>query len=275
MGSGSSTAPHLTRRSSPCQPATPSPTSVVSTTSVGTVQIILIPGFWLDGSSWDQIVPVLQQAGHRPLPLTLPGMESREADRSGISLRDHVDAVVEIIDSVHPVADEVVLVGHSGGGAIAHAAVDARSDRVARVVHVDTWPVGDGDVINDRLPAENGGIPLPDWSDFEKEDLVDLTDELRAAFRARAIPTPARVARDSQQLFDERRYGVPVTVIACAFPSAQLREWMAQGEDALQELAKVRTVDYIDLPTGHWPQFTRPVQLGRAILTALNGPFEY
>ena len=239
------------------------------------MQIILIPGFWLDGSSWDQIVPALQQAGHRPLPLTLPGMESREADRSGISLRDHVDAVVEIIDSVHPVADEVVLVGHSGGGAIAHAAVDARSDRGARVVHVDTWPVGDGDVINDRLPAENGGIPLPDWSDFEKEDLVDLTDELRAAFRARAIPTPARVARDSQQLFDERRYGVPVTVIACAFPSAQLREWMAQGEDALRELAKVRTVDYIDLPTGHWPQFTRPVELGRAILTALNGPFEY
>ena len=239
------------------------------------MQIILIPGFWLDGSSWDQIVPALQQAGHRPLPLTLPGMESREADRSGISLRDHVDAVVEIIDYVHRVAGEVVLVGHSGGGAIAHAAVDARSDRVARVVHVDTWPVGDGDVINDRLPAENGGIPLPDWSDFEKEDLVDLTDELRAAFRARAIPTPERVARDSQQLFDERRYGVPVTVIACAFPSAQLREWMAQGEDALQELAKVRTVDYIDLPTGHWPQFTRPVELGRAIRTALNGPFEY
>src|SRR5690349_3157449 len=34
VGSGSSTAPHLTRRSSPCQPATPSPTSVVSTASV-------------------------------------------------------------------------------------------------------------------------------------------------------------------------------------------------------------------------------------------------
>jgi hypothetical protein len=110
---------------------------------------------------------------------------------------------------------------------------------------------------------------------LRKEDLVDLTDELRAAFRARAIPTPERVARDLQQLFDERRYGVPATVIACAFPSAQLREWMAQGEDALQELAKLRTVDYIDLPTGHWPQFTRPVELGRAIRTALNGPFEY
>jgi hypothetical protein len=25
----------------------------------------------------------------------------------------------------------------------------------------------------------------------------------------------------------------------------------------------VRDVDYIDLPTGHWPQFTRPKELGR------------
>jgi pimeloyl-ACP methyl ester carboxylesterase len=178
-------------------------------------------------------------------------LESRDADRSGISLRDHVDAVVAVIDSVDPAAGELVLVGHSGGGAIAHAAVDARPDRVARVVYVDSWPTGDGGVINDELPARDGEIPLPDWSHFEKEDLVDLTDELRAAFRARAIPTPERVARDQQQLFDERRYAVPVTVIACAFPSAQLRNWMSQGEDALQELAKIRTVDYIDLPTGH------------------------
>ena len=243
--------------------------------SVDTVHIILIPGFWLDGSSWAEIVPVLEQAGHRPQPLTLPGMESREDDRSRISLRDHVDAVVAIIDSVHPAAGEVVLVGHSGGGAIAHAAVDARPGRVVHVVHVDTWPVGDGGVINDRLPAENGEIPLPDWSHFEQEDLVDLTDELRATFRARAIPTPERVARDAQQLFDEHRYAIPVTVIACAFPSAQLREWMAQGEEELQELAKVRTVDYIDLPTGHWPQFTRPMELGRAILTAVNEPSGY
>ena len=156
------------------------------------MHIVLIPGFWLDGSSWDGIVPALQQVGHRPQPLTLPGMESRDAHRSGISLRDHVDAVVAVSDSVDPAAGVFVLVGHSGGGAVAHAAVDARPDRVARIVYVDSWPTGDGGVINDELPVEDGEIPLPDWSHFEKEDLVDLTDELRAAFRARAIPSPGR-----------------------------------------------------------------------------------
>lgn len=234
------------------------------------MEIILVPGFWLDGSSWEQVVPALEHAGHRTHPLTLPGMESRDADRSGITLRDHVDAVIEVIDRVDPVDGKVVLVGHSGGGAIAHAAVDARPDRVAHVVYVDSGPLGQGGVINDEFPVENGEVPLPDWSQFGEEDLVDLDDELRAAFRERAIPTPVQVARDPQQLSDERRYDVPVTVIACEFPSAALREWTEQGHPYVRELAKIRDVDYIDLPTGHWPQFTRPGELVRAILASVG-----
>ncbi len=234
------------------------------------MNIVLIPGLWLDGSSWDEVVPALEQAGHRPHALTLPGMESKDADRSGITLRDHVDAVVEVIDSVQPAAGKVVLVGHSGGGAIAHAAVDARPDRVARVVYVDSWPLGHGRVINDQFPAENGEVPLPDWSHFDEEDLVDLDDELRAAFRERAIPSPVHVARDPQQLSDERRHDVPATVIACEFPSTMLRDWMRQGDPNLSELAMLRRVDYVDLPTGHWPQFTRPTELARAILASVG-----
>jgi pimeloyl-ACP methyl ester carboxylesterase len=234
------------------------------------MDIILIPGFWLDGSSWDKVIPALEQAGHRTHSLTLPGMESKDADRSKITLRDHVDAVVEVIDSFHPADSKVVLVGHSGGGAIAHAAVDARPGRVARVVYVDSGPMGEGGVINDELPAQNGEVPLPDWSLFEDEDLIDLDDELRAAFRQRAIPTPVHVASDPQRLSDERRYDVPVTVIACEFPSAKLREWMEQGHPYVRELAMIRDVDYIDLPTGHWPQFTRPEDLGRVILSSVG-----
>jgi pimeloyl-ACP methyl ester carboxylesterase len=236
------------------------------------MDIILIPGFWLDASSWDEIIPALRQAGHRVQALTLPGMESKDADRSQITLRDHIDAVVEAVDSVDPASGQVVLVGHSGGGAIAHAAADARPGRVARVIYVDSFPMGEGGLINDELPVENGEVPLPDWSLFEKEDLVDLDDDLRAAFRERAIPTPVHVASDRQRLSDERRYDVPATVIACEFSSAQVREWMAQDHPAMRELARIRDVGYIDLPTGHWPQFTKPAELGQAILASVAPP---
>jgi pimeloyl-ACP methyl ester carboxylesterase len=178
-----------------------------------------------------------------------------------------VAAVVEVRDTVD---SPVALVGHSGGGAIAHAAVDARPERVARVVYVDSVPLGDGGVISDELPVVDGEIPLPDWSLFGEEDLTDLDDELRERFRAISIPQPAEVATDPQVLRDPRRYDVPITVITCEFPSEMLRELMAQGHAYTAELARVRDAEIVDLPTGHWPQLTKPAELAAAIAGSLT-----
>lgn len=231
------------------------------------MDIILIPGFWLDGDSWADVTPPLVSAGHTVHPVTLPGLESVDADRSGIGLRDHVDAVIALVDSL---PQQVVLVGHSGGGAIAHAVVDARPDRVSRVVYVDSGPLADGGVINDELPVVNGEVPLPDWEVFEDEDLVDLTDELRARFRSIAIPEPVGVTSDKQVLGDPRRYEVPATVIACEIPSDMMRQWIAGGHPYVAELAALNDYELVDLPTGHWPQLTRPVDLAHAILAAVD-----
>lgn len=232
------------------------------------MDIVLVPGFWLDASSWSEVTPPLVAAGHRVHPLTLPGLEGVDAPRAGIGLRDHVDAVVGAIEAIE---GPVVLVGHSGGGAIIHGAVDARPERVARAVYVDSGPLGEGGVINDALPAEGDDVPLPPWEGgFQEEDLVDLDEELRAMFRARAIPEPRGVAYDKQHLHDVRRYDVPATVIACEFPSALLTEWIDNGHPYVAELARIKDVEYTDLPTGHWPQFTKPAELGAAILAAVD-----
>lgn len=231
------------------------------------MEILLIPGLWLDGASWDEVAAPLRSADHAVYALTLPGLESDEADRSNIGLRDHVNAVVAVVDSL---PDPIVLVGHSGGGAIAHAVADARPERITRVIYVDSGPLGHGGVINDELPVVNGEVPLPAWPEFEEEDLVDLDETLRAKFRSIAIPSPVGVARDRQVLSDDRRYDVPVTVIACEFSTEVLRGWMAAGHPYVAELAKVTDVELVDLPTGHWPQLTRPRELAKAILAAVD-----
>ena len=230
------------------------------------MKVILVPGFWLGAWSWDRITPALEAAGHDVHALTLPGVESADADRSGIGLADHVAAVVRFVDTL---PSGVMLVGHSGGGAIAHGVVDQRPDAIARVVYVDSGPLGDGDHINDELPVVNGEIPLPDWSVFGEEDLVDLDEGLRANFRSIAVPEPAGVANDVQRLADPRRYNVPVTVICCEFPAAQLQEWLNGGVPFVAELAAMKNRTLIDLPTGHWPQLTRPAELAETIIAAL------
>ena len=219
--------------------------------------IVLIHGAFADASGWSEVIQRLSALGYSAYAPANPL-------RGVISDGDYVRTFLSTIQG------PVVLVGHSGGGAIAHAVADARPDRVARVVYVDSAPLGDGQWINDQLPADAAEIPLPEWSEFDEDDLADLDDTLRATFRARAIPQPAAVASDHQVLTDERRYDVPATIIACEYSSDQLRGWIEEGLPYVAELAAMRDVEYVDLPTGHWPQFTKPAELAAAILGAVD-----
>ena len=232
--------------------------------------VILVPGFWLQADSWNDTLPPIVEAGHQAVPLTLPGLESVDADRSGIGLAEHVSAVVAEVDR-HD--EPVVLVGHSGGGTVIHAAVDQRPDRVARAVYVDSGPLPHGSATNPHLPADGADLPLPPWDVFREDgskDLDGLDDAALEGFRARAVPHPAAAASGEQVLTDERRYQVPVTIISSTFTREEIDTYTAAGEAYFAELPRLRDLTIVELPTGHWPQLSRPDDLGRAIVEAIG-----
>lgn len=235
------------------------------------MKILLVPGFWLDASSWDRVVPGLEAAGHEPVALTLPGLESRDADRSGITLQDHVDALVAAVDAA---GEPVVLVGHSGGGSVVSGAIDARPDRVVRAVYVDSKPAGEGDVVNAELPVADGEIPLPDLdAAFDEGDLADLVGEVRERFVADALPHPVGPAVDPAHPTDDRRLDVPSTIIATALTSDTIRAAMQPDHPwhgYVTELTRLRDLEIVDLPTGHWPQLTKPDELAALIVAAVD-----
>ena len=213
---------------------------------------MLIPGFWLDGSSWDAVAPALREAGHRVHALTLPGMEL-----SGRPTAPASACATTSMPSSRRSTPATGRAGRSGGSLrrrrVAHAAVDARPDRVARVVYVDCGAARNGDAINADLPSENGEVPLPAWSDVRRRRGPDRPRRRAARrFRDRAIPTPARVAgpiRSSCAI--ERRYDVPVTVIACEFPSANAANLDRAGAPwFVRELARIRDVTSSTCPPG-------------------------
>lgn len=227
------------------------------------MDVILIPGFWLDATAWDAVVPAVRAAGHEPRPITLPGLVPPDPE---VGLRDQIRYVVGLVDEA---PGKVVLVGHSGGGAVAHGVVDARPDRIAKVIYVDSGPLGDGNVINDGFEDVDGMVPLPEKGAFDDESVRDMDDDVWAAFAARAIPIPQKVASEKQSLSDPRRYDVPVTVITSEMSSDTLRDLIAKGHPYVAELAAVKEYEIVDLPTGHWPMITRPSELAAAVAAAL------
>jgi pimeloyl-ACP methyl ester carboxylesterase len=227
------------------------------------MDIILIPGLWLTARSWDGVVPPLADAGHVTHPLTLPGMESVDSDRSRVTRQQHVDAVVTAIDEVAGDA-KLLLVGHSMGGVLAWAGAAARLDRVAGVVFLASEP-GIPDSSTSMFPAEGDDVPLPAWDFFDDDMVADLGDDLRARIREESVPSPLRAVTDGLAFGDDRLYDLPVTMVTAEYDAAALQGWTAAGESGTEEIARLRNVTWVDLHSGHWPQFTRVDDVVRTI----------
>ena len=220
--------------------------------------IVLVPGFWLGAWAWDEVTSFLEADGHEVGALTLPGLESADADRSQITLADHVDA---ICDAVTAAGRPVVLAVHSGAGFSGYAASDRVPDKIAAMVYVDTGPGKGGD---ESFEAEE--LPLPSPETLAKEENLDgLSDEQLETFRRRAVPEPGGVVRDAHTFTNERRLDIPSTVICTGFSSDQYKEAMKESYPFLAGLNELRNIEWVDLPTSHWPMWSRPKELAEII----------
>ncbi len=72
------------------------------------------------------------------------------------------------------------------------------------------------------------------------------------------------------ELTNAARHDVATTLICCSLPSAQVLELAAQGHPMFSAVAQLTQLDVVDLPTGHWPMWSRPQELANAIHTAAS-----
>jgi pimeloyl-ACP methyl ester carboxylesterase len=226
--------------------------------------IILVPGWWLGAWAWDDVVSALRNDGHDVTALTLPGLESPDADRSAITLSDHIDA---IRDAVAAAPAPVVLAVHSGAGSPGYAASDSIPERLAAMVYVDTGPaIGASDPDFEGVEMS---LPSPEKL-REEENLDGLSEEQLETFRQRAVPEPGGVLREAVELTNDARLDVPSTVICTAFTSEQYKDAVKEGYSFLAGLAELRNVTWFDLPTSHWPMWSRPKELAEIIGDVAN-----
>ena len=226
----------------------------------GSAPIILVPGFWLGAWAWDEVAALMRADGHDVTALTLPGLESADTDRSSIGLSDHVDAIVRAVEAKD---DPVVLVVHSASGFSGYAASDRVPERIAAMVYVDTAP-GKGAMDPDFADVEKPMV----WSEIEEEENLDgLSDDQKETFRQRAVPVPGSLVRESVELTNDARRDIPSTLIATGFSAEDYQKYAREHPEwaFLAGIPELRNATWVDLPTSHWPMWSRPKELAQII----------
>lgn len=237
--------------------------------SGGNLPMILVPGYWLGGWAWERVVARLDALGQPADAVTLPGLESRDSDRAQLRFQDHVACVLKRMESA---GTPCTLVAHSGAGALATAVADVAPDALSRIVFVDSGPIADGVVPAPDLPADAVELPFPGFDTLAAtgNSAEGLSEQDKALIQRRAVPQPAGAIREPVRLHNPRRNAVPVTLICCSMPAAAVRDLAESGNPIFSAINDLTDFETIDLPTGHWPMFSRPNDLAAAIRKATS-----
>ncbi|NJM24550.1 MAG: alpha/beta hydrolase [Bacteroidia bacterium] len=137
-----------------------------SVTGDGPVAVVLVHGWNIDKSYWDEHVPALS-VKFKVVTLDLGGHGASGKNRSTWKLKDYAADVIAVINGL--ALDNVILVGHSMGGNIILEVANAIPDKVIGFVGVDNF--------------KNVGTV---YTDADKESIQNYFKEFHAAYDATA-----------------------------------------------------------------------------------------
>jgi pimeloyl-ACP methyl ester carboxylesterase len=196
--------------------------------------------------------------------MTLPGLDAKDPGRAARTLDAQADAILDVI-AQHG-NRPAMIVAHSGANAPVSLVLDRYPELVHRVVWVDSGPVAAGSVFAPDLPEDLAELPLPPFDVLAQQaSLEGLSAEVLEQFRARAVPEPGPVLRQPVELANDARRTVRTTMVCCSIPGAQVLELAQTGHPMFTEVANLEHLEVIDLPTGHWPMWSSPLDLAKVI----------
>ena len=235
---------------------------------------VLIHGAWAGGWVWETITPYLEDQGFRVMAPDLPGCGKRLGNPADASLGQ---CVAELEDMLGQVEGPLLLVGHSGGGAIATQLAESIPNRLVGVAYLAGMMLpsgtGFGDIVGDMLeqhPEASGVGPFLTWEDDGRVSRVPA-DAIRQIFLQdvskpivdQAVPRFTPQAEGSRALvphWTEARFGkLPRLYIE----AKQDRSVILPVQRRMQQLVPGATI--VSLDTGHVPQVAAPGPVANAL----------
>jgi pimeloyl-ACP methyl ester carboxylesterase len=188
---------------------------------------VLVHGVWHGGWCWSRVADILRSRGHRVSAPTHTGLGERSHLLSAdITLQTFVDDIIQHMKFED--LSEVVLVGHSFGGAPITGVADQLPDRIAKLIYLDAIMLNSGETWFDLLPEDlakdraalaeksSGGLSLPPAP--AQSFGVSCPEDI-AFLEPRLTPHPFRTFTTALSLENPIGNGLPATYVECTQPA--------------------------------------------------------
>jgi pimeloyl-ACP methyl ester carboxylesterase len=240
---------------------------------------VLVGGAWLGGWCWQSVARRLRDNGHDAYPVTLTGLGERvHLASSEVDLETHITDVTNLIafEDLH----DVVLLGHSYAGLVVTGVADRMPERISRLVYLDTAPLPDGVAVIDTYPTEARRYveqqvkELGDgwrWPMPPREVLANfgslegLDGDQLSLLASRSVAQPFGTFTQPLRLTNPAREELPKLGIVCSFSLDRVRRMIASDNPLFRGLAGPGW-RFAELPTGHYPMFSRSEDLAELLL---------
>jgi pimeloyl-ACP methyl ester carboxylesterase len=188
---------------------------------------VLVHGAWHGGWCWRRVADQLERKGHKVFTPTMTGLGERShLLNPGIGLATHVTDIVNVIkwESLK----DIVLVGHSYGGAVISGVAEQAQDKIASIVFLDAFVPENGDSL-----ATKASQPV-------REAIAALTQKGETAMK----PVPAAVFRVNEK---DRTW---VDGMCTLHPLATLtdKRVVTGARDKIAKRAYIRAKGYPSIP---------------------------
>lgn len=227
---------------------------------------LLVHGSWHGAWCWERVTPLLEAAGHRAVPIDLPGHGADTTSFLRIGLRSYARRIEEVTRELE---EPPVLVGHSMGGAAITGAAGRAPGLYRALVYLCAFAPLAGDSVV-RLAGEDAGSLVPEsirrrvlsvrirpgaapplfYGECSREDA--------AAAAARLRPDPALPL--FQKLGPGQRITAPRFYITCE----KDRALSVERQRAMASRTPCERV--VSLDTDHSPFYSAPEELVRHLL---------
>jgi pimeloyl-ACP methyl ester carboxylesterase len=232
--------------------------SVAAANATTNMNIVLVHGTYVDGSSWSKVIPILQNAGHKVIAVQL----------ALHSLADDISTVKRAIDLI---GGPVILVGHSYGGfVITNAAYN--NPNVKGLVYLAALAPKEGQSLGNFLDFTK--FPKG-FLVFDSGGFVYINPNMFSQALAQDVdPAQAKVMAAAQKPFNKsilaEKSGPPAW--------KQLPSWYQISEndhaippDAERMFAKQINATTILLASSHASPISHPNEVAQLILNATKG----